>query len=230
VTNPVSASDASVICAVPPSSAIESNSSTGRRRGGPSKGDLKEAAILDTAWRLLAEKPVTAVTIEELAAGAGISRSSFYFYFDSRDAVVRALADRVSSELRETVMGAMKSDLSARGAIRAMISGLLERWRLQGPLMRAMDVLAQSDPASRRFWSEVTDAVVMEAAAIIDRLRATGAALSGPPSSLDLAWALTHMYWRTGQQASLDSGSSEGDERLVETLTIITLRAIYGTE
>ena len=33
--------------------------------------ELEEAAILDTAWRLLAEKPVTAVTIEELAARCG---------------------------------------------------------------------------------------------------------------------------------------------------------------
>jgi AcrR family transcriptional regulator len=209
---------------------MESNRPAGRRRGGPRKGDLKEAAILDTAWRLLAEKAVTAVTIEELATGAGISRSSFYFYFDSRDAVVRALAIRMSTELRETVVGAMKSDVPAGEAIRTVIAGLMERWRLHGPLLRAMDVLAQSDPESRRFWSQVTDAVVMEAAAVIDRLRATGAALSGPPSSLDLAWALTHMYWRAGQQASLDSGTPDNDDQLVDTLTIITRRAIYGTK
>jgi hypothetical protein len=92
-----------------------------------------------------------------------------------------------------------------------------------------MDVLAQSDPESRSFWSQVTDAVVMEAAAVIDRLRATGTALCGPPTSLDLAWALTHMYWRAGQQASLGSGTTHNDDQLVETLTIITLRAIYGT-
>lgn len=208
---------------------IESANPAGRRRGRPSKGDLKEAAILDTAWHLLAEKPVTAITIEELAAGAGISRSSFYFYFDSRDAVVRALAARVSDELRDTVVGAMNSDLSAREAVSAVITGLLERWRLHGPLMRAMDVLAQSDPGLRSFWSAVTDTVVREAAFVIDRLRTTGAALSGPPSSLDLAWALTHMYWRAGQQASLDPATPRGDDQLVETLTIITLRAIFGT-
>jgi AcrR family transcriptional regulator len=229
VTTHTPASGPSLIGAAPPSSAIEPNGPAGRRRGGPRKGDLKEAAILDTAWRLLAEKPVTAVTIEELAAGAGISRSSFYFYFDSRDAVVRALAARMSTELRETVVGAMKSDVPAGDAIRAVIAGLMERWRLHGPLMRAMDVLAQSDPESRSFWSQVTDAVVMEAAAVIDRLRATGTALCGPPTSLDLAWALTHMYWRAGQQASLGSGTTHNDDQLVETLTIITLRAIYGT-
>jgi TetR/AcrR family transcriptional regulator, ethionamide resistance regulator len=200
-----------------------------RRRGGPSKGDLKEIAILDTAWRLLAEKPVAAVTIEELAAGAGISRSSFYFYFDSRDAVVRALAARLSTELRETVVGVATSELSSRDAISTVVAGLLQRWRLHGPLMQAMDVMAQSDAELRTFWSGVTDAVVTEAADVIERLRAGGTALNGPPTSLDLAWALTHMYWRAGQQASLGPDSAEDDARLVETLTVITLRAIYGT-
>jgi AcrR family transcriptional regulator len=173
---------------------------------------------------------MTGITIEELAAGAGISRSSFYFYFDSRDAVIRALATRVSSELGVAVVGVMRSELNAREAVSAMIRGLLERWRANAPLLRAMDVMAQSDPELRDFWSMVTDAVVEEAAAAIDAHRTAGRALSGPPSSLDLAWALTHMYWRAGQQASLDPASPEDHERLVETLTIITLRAIYGTE
>ncbi len=211
-----------------PSTTIESSSPSGRRRGKPTKGDLKEAAILDTAWRLLAEKPMTAITIEELAAGAGISRSSFYFYFDSRDAVIRALATRTSTELGEAVIGAMKSNLSARQAISAMVAGLVKRWRTDGPLLRAMDVMAQTDPELRKFWSSVTEGVVMEAAGVIDRLRTAGRALGGPPSSLDLAWALTHMLWRAGQQASLGSPSAEGDDRLVETLTVITLRAICG--
>ena len=34
-----------------------------------------------------------AITIEELASGAGISRPTFYFYFDSREAVIRALSE-----------------------------------------------------------------------------------------------------------------------------------------
>jgi hypothetical protein len=37
------------------------------------------------------------------------------------------------------------------------------------------------------------------------------------------------MYWRAGQQASLDPATPRGDDQLVETLTIITLRAIFGT-
>jgi hypothetical protein len=37
------------------------------------------------------------------------------------------------------------------------------------------------------------------------------------------------MYWRAGQQASLGPGMTNSDDQLVETLTIITLRAIFGT-
>jgi TetR/AcrR family transcriptional regulator, ethionamide resistance regulator len=202
---------------------------TGRRRGGPSKGDLKEAAILDTCWRLLSEKPMTAITVEELAAGAGISRSSFYFYFDSRDAVVRALATRTSGELGDAVLGAVQANVGAHEAINAIVARLLSRWRADGPVMRAMDTLAQDDPELRNFWSTVTEAVVIESAAGIERQRAAGLALPGPPSALDLVWALTHMYWRAGQQASLGPVSAADDERLVETLTIVTMRALYGT-
>jgi hypothetical protein len=45
---------------------------------------------------------------------------------------------------------------------------------------------------------------------------------------MDLAVALTNMYWRTGQQASLEPDSAAADERRIETLTSITLRAVYG--
>jgi AcrR family transcriptional regulator len=171
---------------------------------------------------------MTSITIDELAAGADISRSSFYFYFDSRDAVIRALADRTSSELSDAVVGVMRSHAGAHEAISTMIRGLLSRWRANGPLMRAMDILAQDDPELGDFWTGVTGSIVAESAGGIEQLRAQGLALAGPPSALDLAWALTHMYWRAGQQASLRPESAPDDDRLVETLTVITLRAIFG--
>ena len=73
--------------------------STSSRRRGARKGDQTEQAILDTAERLLGERPLAAIGIDELAAGAGISRPSFYFYFESRETVLRALAERIADEL-----------------------------------------------------------------------------------------------------------------------------------
>ncbi len=205
-----------------------SRETTGRRRPGPSKGERTQGAILDTAWQLLAQKPMTAITIDELSHGAGISRSSFYFYFDSRAAVIRALADRTAGELGEAVRTSLGGAMSPHDAVTALIRTLLDRWRANGPLMRAMDTLAESDGELRDFWRGVTSDVVREAVAAIEAERASGRAEPGPPDAVDLATALTHMYWRCGQQASLEPASAADDERLVETLTAITLRAIYG--
>jgi TetR/AcrR family transcriptional regulator, ethionamide resistance regulator len=200
---------------------------TGRRRRGPTKGDLKEAAILDTAWRLLAEKPMASITIDELAAGAGISRSSFYFYFTSRDEVIRALARRITGELNEAVLAPMRTDRPVREVITAVITNLLARWRIHGPVLRAMDSLSEDDSELWAFWASISGSAVAEFASAIDRERALGRAPEGPPSSVDLVWGLTHLYWRAGRQLSLGAGSSD-EAALVETLTIMTIRTIYS--
>src|SRR5688500_5015616 len=75
-------------------------STRGRRAGRPT-GDDRELAILATAERLLGERTLREISIDDLAKGAGISRPTFYFYFPSKDAVLLALLDRVVSEADE---------------------------------------------------------------------------------------------------------------------------------
>ena len=76
-----------------------------RRTSSHRKGDANEQAILETAERLLGASAFSEISISDLAASAGISRSSFYFYFGSKDEVLmtlfgtaspRAQADRPS--------------------------------------------------------------------------------------------------------------------------------------
>ncbi|WP_436532183.1 TetR/AcrR family transcriptional regulator [Actinoplanes sp. HUAS TT8] len=73
-----------------------------RRRTGPSKGDLREAAILEAARRLFAEQPYDAVTIDDLARAAGLSRTGFYFYFRTKTAVLTALMANFWDELGDS--------------------------------------------------------------------------------------------------------------------------------
>lgn len=200
---------------------------TVRRRRGPRKGDLKEAAILEAAWRLLAEKPITSISIDELAAGAGISRSSFYFYFPSRDAVIGALARRTSEDLSMAVLAPLSSGRPPREVVQSVVRNLLDRWQTHGPLLRSMDALAERDADLRAFWHSITTDIVAAYAAAIDAERARGTAPPGPPQALDLAWALTNLYWRAGHQMSLGQDPG-GGERLVETLAVVTMRAVYG--
>src|SRR5580693_1141344 len=69
----------------------------GRRSTRPS-GDDRELAILSTAERLLEERPLADISVDDLAKGAGLSRPTFYFYFPSKDAVLLTLFERVIVE------------------------------------------------------------------------------------------------------------------------------------
>jgi len=137
--------------AMPPRS-----SSTRARRRAPRKGDVTEQAILDTAERLLADRSLASIGIDELAAGAGISRPSFYFYFESREAVLRALAERITDELyRTSEVWLRRSDESPADAVRRTIEANLALWRQYGAVMRATVNTRDTDAELRRFWDAV---------------------------------------------------------------------------
>ena len=57
-----------------------------------------DAADVDRGRKALEAGEAAVIT---LAAGAGISRPSFYFYFASKEAVLLALLDRVAQEARQ---------------------------------------------------------------------------------------------------------------------------------
>src|SRR5690242_19466650 len=105
------------------------------RRRGVRKGDAREADILRTFETLIATKPAAAIGIDELALGAGISRSAFYFYFASKDAVLTALL----ADLEESLL-AENADWYDGGAAEPALRRSLEHgvalWSARGPLLR----------------------------------------------------------------------------------------------
>jgi AcrR family transcriptional regulator len=72
----------------------------GRRAPRPS-GDERQRAIVEAFEGLLQTRPMADIAIDEIAAGAAISRSAFYFYFPSKQAVLLELLDRMVSEVDE---------------------------------------------------------------------------------------------------------------------------------
>jgi TetR/AcrR family transcriptional regulator, ethionamide resistance regulator len=198
------------------------------RRRSARKGDRTEQAILDTAERLLRERPLASIGIDELAASAGISRPSFYFYFQSREAVLRALAARIADELyRSTEAWPRRGGESPEDALRRVTGMNLALWRQHGAVLRATVHARETDPELRGFWDAVSRRFIDQAAAQIERERATGLAPTGPPAR-SLAAVLIGMNVRAFQESSTSRRSAPADRRLVDTLTAVWLRAIYG--
>src|SRR5213594_233716 len=157
-----------------------------------------------TRARRRADRSLASIGIDELAAGAGISRPSVYFYFESREAVLRALAERITDELyRTSEVGLRRSDESPADAVRRTIEANLALWRQYGAVMRATVNTRDTDAELRRFWDAVARRFVEATAAQIERERAAGLARPGPPAALPLASVLIGMNDRAFHEATL---------------------------
>jgi len=197
-----------------------------RSRRGPSKGDLREAAILDAVSGLLEHKAFAEISVEEIATSAGISRSSFYFYFPSKDAVLHALDERLGREALERHEG----DLPLPEAVKRSIEYSVRSWREQGHVYRAIVSSMGSDRDLAALWDGHVAEMVARAAERIRRERRDGRALPGPPSAHALASALITLNEQTLLAHAAARPFAIDDAELVRTLTAIWLRAIYGTD
>ena len=200
----------------------------GRRTVRPS-GDDRELAILTTAERLLAERPLSAISVDDLARGAGISRPTFYFYFASKDAVLLTLLDRVVAEADAATHAAFTGRPSGpREGWRRAITAYHDTFRAHRSLTLAWSKARSTNAEIRQLWARVFEGWVRRCAEAIDAERERGAAPAGSPAR-DIAVALTSMNERVLYATFTGDGPAVAEDGAVDVLLEIWLRAIYGT-
>ncbi|WP_233517935.1 TetR/AcrR family transcriptional regulator [Geodermatophilus marinus] len=201
----------------------------GRRARRPS-GDDRERAILTTAERLLEQRPLAEISVDDLARGAGISRPTFYFYFASKDAVVLALLDRVAAEADERREAALAdAPADPREGWRRALVAVRDTFRAHRALTAAATQLLAGSAEVRALWAQVMEGFVAVTAEAIEAERTRGAAPPGPPAR-DLAVALNAMNERLVQATLAGQQPAVAEDDLVDVLLVVWLRAIYGTE
>jgi AcrR family transcriptional regulator len=209
---------------------VATSTTSAARRRQPRKGDLKEQAILDTAVELLADRSFDEIGVDELARGAGISRPTFYFYFESKQAVLRALVEQLTERAFTDSEWFSDTDQPPEEAIRSGIELGAKLWQEHGAVMRAGFDTWGSVPDLRPIWEAITVQFVDAAAEQIKLARTSGLAPNGPPSARALAIALIRMSERCYYMASLGAEPSLSDKELTATMTTVFLRSIYGTD
>jgi AcrR family transcriptional regulator len=85
-----------------------------RRRTKPI--EERRTDLLDAAEKLALERGADGITVDQVTAVAGISKGTFYLYFDSKDHVLQALRDRYVTGFmaRQAEAVARKGDPIAR--------------------------------------------------------------------------------------------------------------------
>ncbi len=65
------------------------------------RGDRQRHAIVQAVRELLEEKPFAQLSVSTISDRAGVARSGFYFYFDSKYAVLAQILADATHELEE---------------------------------------------------------------------------------------------------------------------------------
>jgi AcrR family transcriptional regulator len=118
----------------------------------PARRDRAErtrARILDAAARCFAASGFSKTTVEEIAAGAGVSKALVYHHFRGKEAVFEELLERTLSDWAR--VGRIDEHLPADGSIANAIAGMVRAslaYARSNPLVRS---LYQFDPLVVRF-------------------------------------------------------------------------------
>src|SRR5690242_10881955 len=95
-------------------------------------GDLR-TALLDTAEALIRERGVDGWSLREVSVRVGVSPSAAYHHFVSRDALVRALSQRLLAQLGERLSDAVeRAQGDGADGLVAFGRGYV-RWALEDP-------------------------------------------------------------------------------------------------
>jgi AcrR family transcriptional regulator len=97
--------------------------------------------LLDVAAALILDKGIEAVTMEGVAAAAGVSKGLGYAYFDNSSALLRALLEREVAKLNDRIVDGVRRESAFEGRLRATIRAwfdhIAERGALMGHLLEA---------------------------------------------------------------------------------------------
>ncbi|ANI42645.1 TetR/AcrR family transcriptional regulator [Mycolicibacterium vaccae] len=200
----------------------------GRRAARPS-GDDRELAILETAERLLADRPLSEISVDDLAKGAGISRPTFYFYFPSKDAVLLTLLERVIAEA-DAALAQLIADRPAdrRAVWRRGINVFFETFGAHRAVCAAATAGVQnSNSEARALWATSMQRWITHIAAVIEAERTDGAAPDTVPA-IELSTALNLLNESVMTAAFAGHQPSIPDHRVLDNLVHIWTTSIYG--
>jgi mycofactocin system transcriptional regulator len=113
------------------------------RRGRPPGTSARELELI--ALRLFAEQGFEETTVDQIAAAAGVSRRTFFRYFDSKTGVLWSQFDQEVAQLREK-LAEMPRDLSVMDAVRAAVIAVNHYRAEDVPELRARMKLIASSP------------------------------------------------------------------------------------
>ncbi|WP_344307704.1 TetR/AcrR family transcriptional regulator [Fodinicola feengrottensis] len=186
--------------------------------------------ILDATTRLLGRCKFADLTVADILAEAGISRGSFYFYFQGKHEVLAELVRQAIDQGHKTSASWLghRDESDRRAAIRRSIADGAQLWSEQAAVLRAIVEHWRDDPALEELWRGQMDSFAKTTAERIDADRAAGAISHHAIDSQTLAATLTWLGERLYYLAATGTPPFDNQSELVDVLTHMWMTTLYA--
>ncbi|WP_408632973.1 TetR/AcrR family transcriptional regulator [Mycolicibacterium mengxianglii] len=194
------------------------------------RGDRQRQAIIAAVRDLLQETPFAELSVSTISDRAGVARSGFYFYFDSKYAVLAQILADATKELEELTQffAARGVDESPASFAKRMVGSAVVVFAHHDPVMAACNVARTADAEIRKILDDQITTIVNEIARNIEAEVAAGTA---HPISDDIPMLVRSLGATTAWTLSGDSTflGPDGDvQRCVAVLEQLWLHAFWG--
>ena len=186
-----------------------------------------ERQLLDATERLMRDgASFTELSVDRLSSAAGISRASFYIYFEDKGHLLRRLANQVFADLA----GSAERWWGVAGRhdpadVRAAMDGIIASYRRHQPVLVALNEMAGYDPLVAATYRNLLTAVTERMTRVIEEGQTDGS-IRPELAAATTASALTWMVERACQQ-NLPVKPRDYDAELAATLAEIVWGALY---
>jgi AcrR family transcriptional regulator len=192
-----------------------------------SRGDRQRDAIVAAVRDLLEVKAFSDLSVSMISERAGVARSGFYFYFDSKYAVLAVVVadamaelDKLTHDFAPREPGETPSEFAKR-----MVGSAAAVFSHNDPIMKACTLAQNTDAQLRDMMNDFSDTVIDK---IVGLIRQDAGAR---PISDDLTALVRTLTATTALTLSNDSafvGRNDDSARAVEVVERLWLSALWG--
>src|SRR3954453_660680 len=194
-----------------------------------SRGERQREAIIGAVRELLEVKAFSALSVSMISERAGVARSGFYFYFDSKYSVLAViLAD--ASELLDSLthhFAPREPGETPAAFAKRMVGSAATVYANDDPVLKACAVARNTDAQIREMMDDFYDSVMDKIVALLEQ------DADARPISDDLPALVRTLAATTTMTLTHDStfvGRGEDPERAVDIVERLWLSAFWGDQ
>lgn len=183
--------------------------------------------IIDSMLSLSSQRPFAELTIDEMARGAGLSRSAFYFYFRDKHEILRAATEGAAEELYAEAERWWAGREEPQLSVPETLADVASVYGSHAVVLRIATEVSTYDEEVRQFWRSLVERFVTATAEHLDREQTRGRVRPDldPRSTAEaLVWMLErccYVYLGRGERTT---------EEVVEAIAPIWLTVLYGPD